>query len=353
MSFELVNGGSNCTHFTVNAVETTFLFLILLYIVILNIFVIFITIGSAELRGCLFSMQLAASYLGNMFGGLSLLVNDIYYSGLGIPPVCQTGEDLFFFLYFGNALNMVILLLNTRYRYQGITSIKRMNSKNLRSPGVNRSNIAVAPGKPTGGRPPVKTKDVVWKVWIPALLFSLCICIVATLLQKFVIRYQFLISIGICILPLGFSIVWNVLLTLHFQKGLTNSKYLNRSQSIRVLRHATFIIHTTVLAHSIFLVVCTCAVVCSLYYSASEGVVKGTSWLLRVFYLMLFTVEGHVYLYKVDVARKVIKRKFLKCFGCKYGGDDHMFPPNVGYTNQRYEPSESTHSTPAPEVRIR
>ena len=41
--------------------------------------------------------------------------------------------------------------------------------------------------------------------------------------------------------------------------------------------------------------------------------VVGMSWLLRVISLFLFTVEGHVYLYKVGVAREVAKRKIMDC----------------------------------------
>merc|ERR1711953_833629 len=85
---------------------------------------------------------------------------------------------------------------------------------------------------------------------------------------------------------------------------------LQRKESTAVLDRATFIINVTIVVYFASLVV---AVVCSLFY-LSTAVVVGISWLLRVFSLCLFTVEGHVYLSKVGVAREVVKRKFVQCF---------------------------------------
>ena len=50
--------------------ETSVLSFFLFYIVISNMFVIVVTIGSAQLRGCLFSMQMAATYMGNILAGM-------------------------------------------------------------------------------------------------------------------------------------------------------------------------------------------------------------------------------------------------------------------------------------------
>merc|ERR1712005_17476 len=119
-------------------------------------------------------------------------------------------------------MNMIILVLNTFYRYRSISSIKRRK-------------LAKA----------VRTKDVVFKRWLPALFASFCLCIIAVLVQIYVIDYQFFISIGMCILPLTFSIIWNFLLGRRLKIGRMNSKLVARSQSIQVLDRATFIINAT------------------------------------------------------------------------------------------------------------
>jgi len=287
----------NCTSFHLlittqehTQVETLVLSLFLTYILLSNLFVVTVTIGSAQLRGCLFSMQLAASYVGNIIAGTSLFANDIYHSAVGIPPICQSGKDGYVFLYFGLSMNMIILVLNTKYRYDGIANIRNRNIPNA-----------------------IRTKDVVCKAWLPALLASGVLTTVAMLVQVFVVDYQYLISIGICLLPMTFSIVWNILLGRSLKKGRKNSMILKRKESTAVLDRATFIINVTIVVYFASLVVSVVAVVCSLFYLSTE-VVIGISWLLRVFSLCLFTVEGHVYLSKVGVAREVVKRKFVQCF---------------------------------------
>ena len=74
-----VQNCTNCTTTTTNnqipssQLEIIILVLMLIYTVVLNITGIMVTIGSAELRGCLFSMQLAASYVGDILGACSLI----------------------------------------------------------------------------------------------------------------------------------------------------------------------------------------------------------------------------------------------------------------------------------------
>ena len=42
---------------------------------------------------------------------------------IGIIPLCQNGHDKFIFLYFGLSLNLMVLLMNTHYRYQRIAGM--------------------------------------------------------------------------------------------------------------------------------------------------------------------------------------------------------------------------------------
>ena len=181
---------------------------------------------------------------------------------------------------------MVILLLNTRYRYVGVSNIKRMST--MRN---------------------VKTSRIVLKVWIPTIIVSSIICTTATLVQVYIIDYQFIVSMGLCAPPLACSILWNGLLSRRLKIGRQNSKIVKRAESIQVLNRATFIVHATILAHIAFLLLCTIAVVCSIYFYEDEGLVVSLSWLLRLLYLLLFTVEGHVYLSQVKPARDLLKKK--------------------------------------------
>jgi len=229
-------------------VETVALSLMLAYILILNLSVVIVTIWSAELRGCLFSMQLAATYVGNILGGVSLIGNDIYSSIGGVLPICQKGVEHYALLYLGISMNMIILLANTRYRYVGVSNIKKI-------PGMRN----------------VRTRLVVLKVWIPTVIASSVVCVAATLIEVYVIDYQFIISMGICLLPITFAVLWNGLLSRRLKVGRQNSKAVNRMESIQVLDRATFIVNATIIAHIAFLLLCSFATVCSVLYYEHEG----------------------------------------------------------------------------------
>ena len=62
-------------------IEIIILSIFLVYIVLSNLFVVIVTIGSAQLRGCLFSMQMAAAYLGNLMAGMRFFTATIEYRG--------------------------------------------------------------------------------------------------------------------------------------------------------------------------------------------------------------------------------------------------------------------------------
>ena len=235
-------------------------------------------------------LSFTVTYVGNILAAGSLFGNDINYSLLGVPPICQSGVDRYIPLYFGLSLNMIILVLNTKYRYDGISSIRNRTIPNT-----------------------IHTRDVVCKVWLPAFLSAVLFTCVAVAIQVFVIDYQFLISISICVLPIAVSAAWNVLLSRTIKRGRKTVRLLQRKESMVVLKRATFIIHVTIGVYVASLLVSVVAVVCSLFYLDRWAVVS-LSWLLRAFSLLLFTVEGHVYLSKVSVARQVVKRKFLQCF---------------------------------------
>ena len=117
--------------------QATILSLLLVYIILINTTVVVVTIWSAELRGCLFSMQMVATYVGNIFGGASLIGNDIYFAKEVALPICQRGVDHYAFLYFGLSMNMIVLVLNTRYRYKGISRLRIR----IRNPQESRAAV--------------------------------------------------------------------------------------------------------------------------------------------------------------------------------------------------------------------
>ena len=249
-----------------------------------------VTIGACKLRGCLFSMQLAVSYIGNILAGSSLFGNDLYYSRNGIPPIeCQTGEDYYFLVYVGISMNMVVLVLNTTYRYNIISSVTN---------NTRRDNT-------------VHTKDVLLKTWMPAWFAAISVAVIAELFQTYVIHHQFLISIGICIIPLTFSIVWNFFMNRILKHNRKHTKYAQRPKSLQILNRATFIINVIIVTNLVILIAGTTASVAILFFYKKQSVVVGLMWLLRVLYLVLFTVEAHVYLYKNKVARNVLKEKIM------------------------------------------
>ena len=190
---------------------------------------------------------------------------------------------------------MIILVLNTKYRYDGIASIR------------NRS-IPKA----------IRTRDVVCKAWIPAFVTAVLLTSIALAIQTFVIDYQFLISISICVLPITFSVIWNIMLSKTIKRGRKSVRLLKRDESMAVLKRATYIINVTIVVYVLSLLVSVVAVVCSLFYLDWYAVVS-LSWLLRAFSFGLFTVEGHVYLSKVKPARDEVKKKFMQCFNHCYG----------------------------------
>ena len=273
-----------------NVIQTILLILFLSYLLVINFVIVVVTIGTAELRGCLFSMQLAASYIGNILGGSSLFGNDLYYTRNGIPPIeCQTGEDYYFLLYVGISMNMVVLVLNTTYRYNIISSVTNNTRRNNR----------------------VCTREVLLKTWLPAWFVAISLSVIAVLLQSYILQHQFLISIGICIIPLAFCIVWNILISRILKHCRKNSKYAQRPESLQLLNRATFIIHVIIITRLSFLIFGTAVSVAILFLYKLEYVVVCLTWVLRTLYLILFTVEAHVYLYKNKMARNAIKQKIL------------------------------------------
>ena len=292
MISNLCTNATNCTGVQIGGVyhvlQITFLSLFLVYILVLNLLVIGAILTTTELRGCWFSMQMASSYIGNIFAGLSLIGNALYYSENGNPPIrCQAGKDKHFFLYFGTSMNTIIVLFNTHFRYDQIVSMKQNHNISTKT----------------------NAKNLILKSLLPAWLTSVFISTIASFLQCHIMEYRFLINVGICIIPMTITIVWNILLSRYLRQSRKNPVIVQRHESLEVIERATFIINVTIATHIIFLIVGSCATLLITFSKGHYNFVVRMTWLLRVAYLGLFTVEAKVYLYKVALARNVIKRK--------------------------------------------
>ena len=284
---------TNCTLVYVNVHiqgQSVILTLFLAYILLLNFLLIAVTVGTTKLRGCAFSMQLVASYVGNILGGISLVGNELYYTNSGIIQIgCHPGLDRNFFLYFGISMNMVIVVLNTRFRYKRTVSMKQ-----------NRGTVGE-----------IRTRDLILKGWIPALFTSICLSVISSIVQAYVMNYQFLICVSISVIPLTISIIWNLLLGRFLKKSGKNPTLVQQPESLAIIKRAAFIIHVTIVVHVMFLAIGCAASLLVTFYRHKNIVVIAMTWLLRVVYVVLFTIEAEVYLYKMDVARNIIKRKIL------------------------------------------
>ena len=305
------SNSSNCTSIYLiidnlhKQIQICILVLLLTYIVIINLVLILITMSTDKLRGCTLCLQLAASYIGNIFGGISLVGNDLYYTINGITPIgCQPGIDGHCLLYFGISMNLVIVMMNTRYRYIRTVTIQQIRGS------VQRG----------------RTRDLILKSWIPAFAISLCISLISSVLEHHITNHHFLVSVGISIIPLTISIIWNIRVGRFLTESRRNSAVVQQRQSMKVIKQATCIINATILAHIMFLLIGSATSILVTFARDEMIVVLGTNWLLRIAYVILFTIEAEVYLYKTTVAREMIlgKISYLRHCGNNDIDEDHL-----------------------------
>ena len=95
-------------------------------------------------------------------------------------------------------------------------------------------------------------KIVVLKMWLPTGIASAVVPVGATLVEAFVIDNQFTISMGICVLPITFAVIWNALFSRRLKIGRQKSKVVNQKEYVQVLDRATFIVHATIMAPILF-----------------------------------------------------------------------------------------------------
>ena len=62
---------------------------------------------------------------------------------------------------------------------------------------------------------------------LPGLLVSACMCTVAVVVQQYYYgnHHHFLVSMALCVIPLGIAIVWNVVLSCSLKRAQKGSRY--------------------------------------------------------------------------------------------------------------------------------
>lgn len=274
--------------------QTAILSLCVIVIATLNIFALFMTVVSNRKAStsCPITRLFISSYIGNILGGVSLLVNEIVYTEHGIPQRgCQENYNNFFFFYFGLAINMVVVVLNTYVRYRKITSLER-------TPALYTH------------------KYIILWYGVPTWLFSLSIAVLYTLLQiKHRLR-QFNLCLSISGPSLIVAIVWNVLLNKFLQKSKRNARTVGQKSSEAKVTKAQSFIQMTIAAHFVFLVIGTIAVTVSTnidtHTKTGSVVFVVCTWIIRLMYITMFSVEAQVYFLKHPFKKREITEFFSK-----------------------------------------
>lgn len=277
----------------------------IVYTLLLNLGVMGLTIYLRKALDCWLSKQLISSYLGNIMAGLSLFGNYIFASKDGIPPAgCIIGVDKYFFFYFGTTINVFIILCNTYLRYRKVVTRKFNNGeKNYWKTIVN--------------------------ICLPAWFVSLVTALTASIIQRFIIQYQFFIVVVVGSVPLIASIIWNInanrYLKLTTREG---SRLSNRGESMRSLKRVRVIIQATIAFHTLFLVIGSFIIAFRPFYVHNELLFVSMTWIMRFIYTMMFTIEAKIFLINTPHARIAIKELILKClflrFSRKYNFDENV-----------------------------
>ena len=91
------------------------------YVIMINIFTIWLTLIGTGLGKCAVNRLMLSSQVGNIIGGLSFYINEIYYSQRGTPGIgCKAGLDRYFLNYLGFQGNSMTLLFQSVSMHTGI-----------------------------------------------------------------------------------------------------------------------------------------------------------------------------------------------------------------------------------------
>lgn len=270
-------------------IQTVFLSCVLLFVVVINGLAIAVTVYINT--SCPISRVFLSSYVGNLLGGVSLIINELIYTKKGVPKVgCQQSFDEFYFFYLGVTINMVTVVGNTYMRYQGLRSLAR---------------------KPTHTK-----KAVFLKCTMPSWILSACIAAVLTVIQHKLNSHQFYTSLIVSVPALAVSIIWNIQLNRFLKKSRGNAEVTGQKSSRVKINNSQSMVLATIAAHTAFIAIGLLSTVVMKSRAIDALTVLICTWVLRLVYITMFSIEAKLYFYKMPCARRgfanMMKKKTIK-----------------------------------------
>ena len=276
-------------------IEQVILTLFTVIVLLLNGAVLFVTYWNSVTKFCPFCRVFSLSYLGNIMGALSLFVNDIIHDGhVAISFDSELlAKDKYFFLYMGVGLNICGLVTSTYVRYYLLKSIERP-------------------------KPAKSTFEMFIKFLIPQILLTAFLAGMVLVIQQKTKLNLLTLGLLLTFIPLCFVIIWNVQLTLYLQKQQRVGRQCNLASSVKRLKRAQIFILGTTCLYVLYLIIGIVAFTISLKYIDNRDIHNAMFWILRILFLLMFTLEAKMFLYKVNEGRKTFEDAFRKLFCCKY-----------------------------------
>lgn len=234
---------------------------------------------------CSVRRMFLSSYIGNILGGTSLLINDIMYTKHGLLQVgCQQSMDGFFFLYLGVAINMIIIVSNTYVRYHGMKSFKRVTT-------------------------PHTNKEILLRFTLPAWIVATCVAAaLAIASNRYKSLHQAYLCVGLSVPSLLVAIACNIRLNKALTNAQRNTTIAGRTKSARNVHKAQTIIKTTIGAHCVLVILGLTSSVLMKFTGTVEESFIACTWTMRFIYIFMFSIEAEVFFqYTPQARRRILK----------------------------------------------
>ena len=258
--------------------------------ILLNLTTIIVTLRSTYICHCSTARLFLSSYVGNIFGLVSLALNGIYTVKEGVPCInCQHQIDLHFLLYLGFTVNMIMLINSTYNRYRGVSNVKNKVSR-------VESN----------------RKLFIW-YGLPSWVTSSGIATLLILFMRQSKTHPYIVCGVISIIPMLICIVLNILLKLFLNRMKRNAEKTHKTESVKNISLAISMLGLTTVGHCIYLITGILVFFFIKKYQNNTTVYLVLDWISRMLFDLMFTVEAKAFLIKHTSARKDICH-FFKYF---------------------------------------
>ena len=263
----------------------------LLIVWVLNTCVISITVQDRCLKICPHNRLMLSTYIGNLIGGTSVFINNIYGALTASHGIIGNRNlDRDFCLYIGVSVNVLTLLANSHVRYTVITSTKLRFIHNTHT-----------------------NNQLLVKYIVPTWIISICCSIIAVVTVKIDTRVTCLILLLLCGMPISIAVAFYVKL-LRYLKNCKVSTPCEASN--QKLGRAEFLILLTTISYSIFLVFGITLVLFEyIIFPDNNSFADFSPWLSQVLYTSMFTIESLIFLYKTPEATNKITMCYRRMKG--------------------------------------